>query len=46
MFRIEDVPHVPHKIDGCKRNHHALLHDASLVKRSEEHPSTVPGEGG
>ena len=32
-------------IDGCKRNHHILLHDTSLVKQSEEHPSMVPGEG-
>ena len=33
-------------IDGCKRNHHSPLHDTSLVKQSEEHPSMVPGEGG
>ena len=32
-------------IDGCKRNHHTLLHDTSLVKQSEEHASMVPGEG-
>ena len=32
-------------IDGCKRNHHTNLHDTSLVKQSEEHPSMVPGEG-
>ena len=32
-------------IDGCKRNHHTLLHDTSLVKQSEEHPSMVSGEG-
>ena len=33
-------------IDGCKRNHHTNnLHDTSLVKQSEEHPSMLPGEG-
>ena len=32
-------------IDGCKRNHHTLLHDTFLVKQSEEHPNMVPGEG-
>ena len=32
-------------IDGYKRIHHTLLHDTSLVKQSEEHPSMVPGEG-
>ena len=32
-------------IDGCKRNHHTLLHDTSLVKQSEDRTGKVPGEG-
>ena len=32
-------------IDGCKRNHHTLLHDTPLAKQSEDKTGEDPGEG-